>query len=314
MSDRSAPVAPSREIATPYHRRLPIGAEPMDRGRTHFRVWAPRARRVDVADGGGRLTPLEPESGGYFSGAAEARVGDRYRFKLDDDQRLYPDPASRFQPEGPHGPSEIVDPHTFRWTDEAWTGATLAGQVAYEMHVGTFTRTGTFAAAADELRELARIGITLVELMPVAEFEGRFGWGYDGVDLFAPTRLYGAPDDFRRFVDAAHAVGVAVILDVVYIHIGPDGNFLKAFSDDYFTDRYKTDWGEAINYDGNTSGPVREFVTANAAYWIDEFHLDGLRLDATQNIYDASPEHILAVITRKVREAAVRRSTFLVAE
>ena len=314
MSDRSAPVAPSREIASPYHRRLPIGAEPMDRGRTHFRVWAPRARRVDVADGDGRLTPLEPESGGYFSGAAEARIGDRYRFKLDDDQRLHPDPASRFQPEGPHGPSEIVDPHTFRWTDQAWTGATLAGQVAYEMHVGTFTRAGTFAAAADELRELARIGITLIELMPVAEFEGRFGWGYDGVDLFAPTRLYGAPDDFRRFVDAAHACGVAVILDVVYNHLGPVGNYLRAFSTAYFTDRYENEWGDAINFDGPDAGPVREFFLTNAEYWIAEFHLDGLRLDATQQIFDRSASNIMAEIGLRAREAAGDRSIVMIAE
>jgi len=314
MSDRSAPLVPVREIAAPHQRRLPIGAEPIDRGRTHFRVWAPRARRVAVAHADGRFTPLDAEPGGYFSGAAEGRIGDRYRFKLDDDERLYPDPASRFQPEGPHGPSEIVDPHTFRWTDQAWTGATMTGQVAYELHVGTFTREGTFEAAAQELPELARIGITLVEVMPVAEFEGRFGWGYDGVDLFAPMHVYGAPDDFRRFVDAAHACGVGVILDVVYNHLGPVGNYLRAFSPGYFTDRYHNEWGDAIDFDGPDAGPVREFFIANAEYWIDEFHLDGLRLDATQQIFDRSPTYIVAEIGARARAAAGDRSIVIIAE
>jgi len=314
MSDRSAPVVPPREIASPYRRRLPIGAEPADRERTHFRVWAPRARRVAVVHGGRFSTVLEAEPGGYHSGVANARIGDRYQFKLDDDDRLYPDPASRFQPEGPHGPSEIVDPHTFRWTDQAWTGATLPGQIAYEMHVGTFTRAGTFAAAAQELREIARIGVTLVEVMPISEFEGRFGWGYDGVDLFAPTRLYGAPDDFRRFVDTAHGCGVAVILDVVYNHFGPVGNYLRAFSPAYFTDRYENEWGDAINFDGPDGGPVREFFLANAEYWIAEFHLDGLRLDATQQIFDRSPSNIIAEIGARARGAADGRSIVLIAE
>src|SRR5947207_5118010 len=181
------------------------------------------------------------------------------------------------------------------------------------MHVGTFTREGTWAAAMGELDELARLGITMIEMMPVADFNGKFGWGYDGVNLFAPTRLYGAPDDFRRFVDEAHTAGMGVILDVVYNHLGPDGNYLKAFAADYFTDRYKNEWGEALNFDGPNSGPVREFFLANAAYWIDEFHLDGLRLDATQQIFDSSAEHILAAITRRVRAAAPGRSTLIVA-
>jgi len=314
MSDRSAPVVPLRERETSPHRRLPVGAEPVHPDRTHFRVWAPRARRVAVVGAAGRATPLEPEPGGYFGGFTAVRAGDRYRFKLDDDEWLYPDPASRYQPDGPHGPSEIVDAHAFRWTDRAWKGVTMPGQVVYEMHVGTFTREGSFAAAARELRELARIGITLVELMPVAEFEGRFGWGYDGVDLFAPTRLYGAPDDFRRFVDTAHACGVAVILDVVYNHFGPVGNYLRAFSPAYFTDRYENEWGDAINFDGPDAGPVREFFLANAEYWIAEFHLDGLRLDATQQIFDRSPSSIVAEIGVRARQAAGDRAIVVVAE
>src|SRR5262249_34212266 len=189
-----------------------------------------------------------------------------------------------------------------------------AGQFIYEMHVGTFTREGPFCAAARELPELARLGVTVIELMPVAEFPGRFGWGYDGVDLFAPTRLYGEPDDLRGFVDRAHGLGLAVILDAVYNHFGPDANYLREFSEDYFTDRHATEWGAAINFDGPGSGPVRELFLANARYWIEEFHLDGLRLDATQSIFDDSPDHILAAIGRAVREAAAGRETIVVAE
>jgi maltooligosyltrehalose trehalohydrolase len=294
--------------------RLPVGAEITTEG-VHFRVWAPRARLVEVVlDDGGLAVALAPGPGGYHDGVAEAATrGTRYRFRLDGGP-LLPDPASRFQPEGPHGPSAVVDPSTFPWTDHGWRGVGLKGQVLYEMHVGTFTPAGTWEAAARELPELARAGITVIELMPVADFPGRFGWGYDGVDLFAPTRLYGEPDDFRRFVDRAHALGLGVILDVVYNHLGPDGNYLKEFSGDYFTDRYPNDWGEAINFDGEGSGAVREFVLANAAHWIEEYHLDGLRLDATQQIYDASPEHILAALSRRVRAAAGGRATLLIAE
>jgi len=315
MPDQSLTSTVPRAPLSTYRRRLPIGAEPVDREATHVRVWAPRAQRVAVVVGGAAdRTPLDREDGGYFSGVIKATLGDRYQFALDDDARLYPDPASRFQPEGPHGPSEVVDPHTFRWTDQAWTGAVLEGQIVYELHVGTFSREGTFAAAARELRELARAGITLVEVMPIAEFEGRFGWGYDGVDLFAPSHLYGTPDDLRHFVDVAHCCGIAVILDVVYNHFGPVGNYLGEFSAAYFTDRHENEWGEAIDFEGPHSGPVREFFAANAAYWIDEFHLDGLRLDATQQIHDASPEHILAAIGRRAREAAGDRSIVIVAE
>jgi len=295
-------------------RRLPIGAEPIGDGRTHVRVWAPRASSLNVVVGGKWRLPLEREDSGYFSGAIAAGAGDRYQFQLDDDEHLYPDPASRFQPDGPHGASEIIDPATFRWNDDGWRGVDLDAAVFYELHVGTFTRAGTWAAAANELQELARLGITVVEVMPVAEFDGRFGWGYDGVDLFAPAHLYGRPDDFRRFVDAAHSAGVAVVLDVVPNHFGPSGNYLRAFSPSYFSDKYGNEWGEAINFDGPDSGPVREFFIANAGYWIDEFHLDGLRLDATQQVFDTSADHILAAMTRRAREAACRRTILLVAE
>src|SRR3990170_2200462 len=180
----------------------------------------------------------------------------------------------------------------FRWSDSGWSGVRLEQAVIYEMHIGTFTPEGNWAAATAKLPELAELGVTMLEVMPVADFPGEFGWGYDGVDVFAPTRLYGRPDDMRRFVDRAHALGMGVVLDVVYNHLGPDGNYLACFSDDWFSDRYENDWGDPINFDGENSAPVREFFVANAGYWIDEFHLDGLRLDATQQLFDASAEHI----------------------
>jgi maltooligosyltrehalose trehalohydrolase len=297
-------------------RRLPQGAEVLpQRQGVHFRVWAPRRRKVEVVcEGTTVAAPLTAEADGYFAGLVkEAGPGTLYRYRLDGDQ-AFPDPASRYQPQGPHGPSQVIDPGAFPWTDQGWLGCRLKGQVLYEMHFGTFTREGTFAAAVRELPALAETGITVLEIMPVAEFAGRFGWGYDGVDLFAPYHHYGTPDDLRHFVDRAHAHGLAVLLDVVYNHLGPDGNFLRQFAEEYFSKKYKTDWGEALNFDGPGAGPVRDLFAGNAGYWIDEFHLDGLRLDATQNIYDASPEHILAVIARTVRRAARGRDTILVNE
>ncbi len=299
-------------------RRYPIGAEVVEAGGVHFRVWAPSRKRVEVTLEAGPGAPgrveLEREAGGYFGGCGTgARAGTRYRYRLDGDGP-YPDPASRYQPEGPHGPSQVVDARRFPWTDAAWKGAPLRGQVVYEMHIGAFTREGTFDSARCYLPALAGTGVTVLEIMPVAEFPGRFGWGYDGVDLFAPTRLYGEPDDFRRFVDEAHGLGLGVILDVVYNHFGPDGNYMKCFSPDYFTAVYKNEWGEAINFDGPGSGPVREFFLTNAACWVEEFHLDGLRLDATQQMFDASPEHIVAALGKRVREAARGRATLMVAE
>jgi maltooligosyltrehalose trehalohydrolase len=299
-------------------RRLPVGAEVLAEGGVHFRVWAPKRKTVAVvfedATHSRRPEPLRSETGGYFSATiASARAGDLYRFQLDRSER-FPDPASRFQPDGPHGPSQVTDPRSFAWTDDSWNGVAPAGQAIYELHIGTFTQQGTWAAAMERLPDLATLGITVLEVMPVADFPGQFGWGYDGVNLFAPTRLYGPPDDFRRFVDRAHNVGLGVILDVVYNHFGPDGNYLKQFANDYFTDRYPNEWGEAIDFDGENSGPVREYFIANAAYWIDEFHLDGLRLDATQQIFDQSDESILTAVARSVRQTAGRRATLVVAE
>ena len=302
-------------------RRYPIGAELIGANETHFRVWAPKATHVDVVieESAVKNThrtfhPLQREDGGYFSGLTEARAGDCYRFRVDNAEHFHPDPASRFQPDGPHGSSRIVDPTTFRWSDAEWPGKQLKGQIIYEMHVGTFTGEGTWRAAAEQLPELARIGITVIEVMPIADFPGNFGWGYDGVDLFAPTRLYGAPDDLRSFVNHAHSLGIGVILDVVYNHFGPDGNYVRAFSDHYFTAQYENDWGESINFDGLNSDPVREFFITNGRYWIEEFHFDGFRFDATQDVNDKSEEYIIGAVGRAARAAAGKRKLILVAE
>ncbi len=297
-------------------RRFPIGAE-VQSGDAHLRVWAPRCRRVTVViDSSARPEiALSAEGNGYFSGSATGlRSGGRYRFRLDDEAKLCPDPASRFQPEGPSGPSEVIEPRAFEWNDRDWPGVSRRGQVIYELHVGTFTAEGTFAAAAERLESLSQLGVTVIELMPLADAPGRFGWGYDGVNLWAPNRLYGRPDDLRRFVSAAHALGIGVILDVVYNHIGPNENYLGCFSPDYFTDRYQNEWGGAINFDGDNAAPSREFFIENAGYWIDEFHFDGLRLDATQQMFDASEDHILAAIGRRVRAAGKGRGTYIVSE
>jgi maltooligosyltrehalose trehalohydrolase len=302
--------------------RLPVGAEVIPGEGIHFRVWAPRHARVAVeweAPGdvsgkpaSGRLD-LAAESGGYHSGLLPAAsAGTRYRYRVG--EALRADPASRFQPEGPHGPSQVVDPTSFAWTDGAWQGPAPDDRVIYEMHLGTFTPEGTWQAAAEQLAALADLGVNVLEILPVNDFPGRFGWGYDGVNLFAPCRLYGTPDAMRAFVDRAHALGLAVILDVVYNHLGPEGNVLPEFSDDYFSKGEPTEWGACLNFDGEDSGPVREFVLANVGYWIAEFHLDGLRVDATQSLFDRSREHILAAIAARVRAAAGSRRTFVVGE
>ena len=295
---------------------MPFGARLEQRGVT-FRLWAPAARLAEVALHRGsappEIHPAEADAEGWWEcHVAHATAGTMYRWRIDGRQ-LVPDPASRQNPEGPHGPSCVVDPKQFEW-DSGWTGRPWHDTVLYELHVGTFTREGTWSAAERELAQLAADGITVIEMMPVAEFPGQFGWGYDGVDLFAPTHLYGAPDDLRRFVDRAHAHGIGVMLDVVYNHFGPDGNYVGEFSPYYFTDRYNNEWGDAINFDGEKSGPVREFFCANAAYWVEEFHFDGLRLDATQQIFDDSKRNILIDIGAAVRKAAGMRSTLVVAE
>jgi maltooligosyltrehalose trehalohydrolase len=301
----------------PHDRRFAYGAEVHDDG-TDFRVFAPKRARAEVVfEPTGATLPspsleLIQEPCGIFRGFARGiRAGTRYRLRLDG-TCLLPDPASRFQPEGPHGPSEVIDPRAFAWHDAGWKGPSRKGAVVYEMHLGTFTEEGSYRAAIRELSALRALGITLLELMPLADFPGRFGWGYDGVNLYAPTRLYGRPDDLRAFVDAAHALEMGVLLDAVYNHLGPSGNYLREFSDDYFTTRHTTAWGEALDF--AYSPNARAFFADNGAYWIDEFHLDGLRLDATQAIHDDSPVHIVQEIALRARAKAGDRTTLFFAE
>ena len=280
-----------------------------------FAVWAPKVSRVDlIIEGRHDPIPLQAKPDGTHQAAvSDAAVGDRYRFLLDGNGP-FPDPYSRFQPAGVHGPSEIIDPHQFQWTDSDWPGNTMAGMVIYELHVGTFTPEGTFQGVIGQLQELKNLGITTIELMPVASFPGRRNWGYDGVDFFAPTANYGRPDDLRALVDAAHQLGLGVLLDVVYNHFGPDGNYLRAFSEEYFTDHHSTPWGDAINYDGPNARHVRDFVIDNACMWIEEYHFDGLRLDASDTIKDDSRPHILQELTEAARKAAGDRSITIIAE
>src|SRR5271170_1975951 len=296
-------------------RRLAIGAEVSSSG-VHFRVWAPSRKRVEVVLDGpkGQTFALDPDGAGYFAGLAdEGKAGALYKYRLDGEDEC-PDPASRFQPYGPHGWSQVVDPHSFRWSDNHWAGIRIEGQVIYEMHIGTFTREGTWTSAIEHFPQLVELGVTILEVMPIAEFPGRFGWGYDGVQLFAPSQLYGLPEDFRHFVNEAHAFGIGVILDVVYNHLGPDGNYLAKFDPSYFTTQHSTDWGDAINFDGKGCEPVREFFLSNVRYWIEEFHLDGFRLDATQDIHDSSKEHILRAIAGEARLRAAPRDVILIGE
>ncbi len=306
--------------AISHQRKLPVGAELHDGG-AHFRVWAPRCESVNLvllgADGQSedRVVPLEAESEGYFAAyAADVQSGELYGYSLDDHRQLYPDPASRFQPRGVHGPSQLADPAAFEWTATEWPGVKMHGQVAYELHLGTFTPQGTWQAALEKLPHLRDVGVTLIEIMPLADFNGEFGWGYDGVAWFAPSHLYGTPDDAKRFIDEAHRLGIGVILDAVYNHFGACGNYTGAYSDYYVSTRHPTEWGAAINFDGPHSAPVREFVVANAQYWIDEFRFDGLRIDATQAIFDDSPRHLLADLSHAARRAAGERAILLIAE
>src|SRR5262245_32203279 len=277
-----------------------------------FSVWAPAQTCVSLVIEGGRERAMQSVDGGFFTlETAEAKAGQRYWYRLQ--QGLRPDPASRYQPEGPLGPSEIVDPRRFRWTDAEWRGAGPPHrQILYELHVGTFTTEGTWAAASAHLPRLVDMGVTTLEIMPVSEFAGRFGWGYDGVDMFAPSRLYGTPDAARAFVDEAHRHGLAVILDVVYNHFGPVGNYIADYSPTFLGSA--GEWGDLFNFDGPGSAVVRAFIVANATHWIDEYHFDGLRLDATQAINDSSPEHIVSELCRAARAAAGARTLFMVGE
>jgi maltooligosyltrehalose trehalohydrolase len=279
-----------------------------------FSVWAPNATRVAVRIEGGATHRLTSSGGGVFEATVrEARAGTDYRYVLDD--RVVPDAVSRHQPQGVHGPSRVVDPSHYRWRDTSWRGLEMADAVIYELHVGTFSEEGTFRAVIPHLRDLRELGITAIEVMPVAEFPGARNWGYDGVHLYAPQSTYGGPEALRALVDAAHAERLGVILDVVYNHLGPEGNYLEAYGP-YFTRRYTTPWGPALNYDDAESDDVRRFIIDNALYWVTEFHIDGLRLDAIHGIFDFSPRHILRDIADAVhaQAALLGRRALVIAE
>ena len=268
--------------------------------KVEFRIWAPKLQKVSV-EMNGSVLELSRDHAGIFSGQTNGKAGDRYCYLVGD--RRLPDPVSRFLPEGVHGRTEIVDPDAFVWTAESWTGLALNDYVIYELHVGTFSPEGTFDGVIKKLDHLRSLGVTAIEIMPVAAFPGKRNWGYDGVSLYAVQASYGGPEGLKRLVNAAHRAGLAVVLDVVYNHLGAEGNYLREFGP-YFTDRYHTIWGDAINYDGEGSQQVRKYVIENALYWIREYHIDGLRLDAIQAIYDSSSMHIVKEIVRDAQEFA----------
>src|SRR5947209_19866627 len=274
----------------------------LDGSTCSFQVWAPDAKQVTLRLLGHRDLPMQPESGGVFSITVDAAAGDRY-FYLVDDHPPVPDPVSPLLSEGVHGPTEIVDPGSFAWSDQEWRGVDLRDAIIYELHIGTFTPQGTFASATERLDYLRRLGVTMIEIMPVAAFPGERNWGYDGVAPYAVQASYGGPEGLKRLVDAAHACGLAVMLDVVYNHLGNEGNYFRLFGP-YFTPKDKTPWGDAINYDQHGSEGVRRYVIENALYWLREYHLDGLRLDAVQTIADGSPQHIVAQLQAEVQSFA----------
>jgi maltooligosyltrehalose trehalohydrolase len=291
-----------------------LGASLLE-GRVQFRVWAPRCRAVDVAIEGHRMASLQAGPDGLFEATVPGvSEGARYQYRLDG-ERYRPDPASRWQPDGVHGASAVVDPGRFNWTDGHFRGHELADLVVYELHVGTFTAQGTFEAVISYLGELVDLGVTAIELMPVAEFPGSRNWGYDGVHLFAPQSTYGGPRGLRRLVDACHASGMSLLLDIVYNHLGPEGNYLAEFGP-YFTDRYKTPWGSAVNFDGPDAAGVRRHFVENARRWVREFHVDGFRLDAIHSIFDSGPVHILTEVAEAAREEGRRlgRPVHVIAE
>ncbi|HJS98654.1 MAG TPA: malto-oligosyltrehalose trehalohydrolase [Terriglobales bacterium] len=274
-------------------------------GRAEFRVWAPHVRQVTLRLMGGRDLPMQRSADGTFSLQAPAQAGDRYFYILDG-QKPLPDPVSRLLPEGVHGPTAIVDPNTFAWRDYTWRGLDLRDYIIYELHVGTFSPEASFDGVVQRLDYLKSLGISVIELMPVAAFPGTRNWGYDGVSMYAVQASYGGPEGLKRLVDAAHGAGLAVMLDVVYNHLGNEGNYLRLFGP-YFTHHHTTPWGDAMNYDDLGCEGVRRHVVENAVYWIREYHLDGLRLDATQTIYDDSPLHIVAEIQENVQRLAAEQ-------
>lgn len=309
---------PHSDFIMPGHKwRLDLGAASDKYGSTSFRVWAPLAGEVSVLLSGKEDNPhpLTAEGNGYFSGVIKGvKDGDCYFYLLDGVTRRS-DPASRFQPEGVHGPSQVIAADHHVWQDSSWSGIPLKAYIIYELHVGTFSPEGTFDGVISRIDYLCELGITAVELMPVAQFPGGRNWGYDGTYIFAPQNSYGGPDGLKRLVDACHSRGLAVILDVVYNHLGPEGNYLHGFGP-YFTHRYRTPWGDAINFDGPDSDPVRHYFISNALYWITEYHIDALRLDAVHGIYDFGALHILRELAFSVQRqgSALGRKVNVIAE
>jgi maltooligosyltrehalose trehalohydrolase len=291
---------------------MPFGAELSANGAVRFRLWAPAARSVELVlyDGGtARSLPMPAHADGWYClDDTPAHVGSRYRYRIDGELEV-PDPASRFNPDGVHGASEVIDPAAYAWEDDGWRAPPWHTSVIYELHVGTFNAPGTFAAVIGRLAHLARLGVTALELMPVNAFAGTRGWGYDGVLPFAPQASYGRPEDLKDLVAAAHNHGLAVILDVVYNHFGPEGNYLHRYAPQFFNERAHTPWGAAINFDGEGSRPVRDFFVHNALYWLEEYHFDGLRLDAIHAVHDASEPHIVNEIARAARSGPGRNRT-----
>jgi 1,4-alpha-glucan branching enzyme/maltooligosyltrehalose trehalohydrolase len=285
---------------------MPFGAECRDDGGVRFRLWAPAARRVELCLGDATKSthlPLDQREEGWFELVTDAaRPGTLYRFRIDDKQAV-PDPASRFQPHDVHGPSEVIAPDAFDWQDQTWVGRRWEEAVIYELHVGAFTPSGTFSSVRDQMDYLAELGVTALELMPVADFPGKRNWGYDGTFQFAPDSAYGRPEDLKELVQSAHRRGIMVFLDVVYNHFGPEGNYLHSYAPQFFTDRHSTPWGNGINFDGPQSRTVREFFVHNALYWLTEYHFDGLRLDAVHAIADDSMPDILTQLAHAVRSS-----------
>jgi len=280
-----------------------------------FRIWAPAHRKLSVAiQGESQPLAMNPLAGGWFQLTTDrARAGSRYQYVLPDGRRL-PDPASLFQPDDVHGMSEVIDTNTYAWKDTQWAGRPWHEAVVYELHVGTFTPAGTFAGVREKLGHLRDLGVTAIELMPIAQFPGRRNWGYDGVYPYAPAASYGRPEELQALIDAAHGLGMMMLLDVVYNHFGPEGNYVGVYAPDFFTSRHQTPWGAGINFDGAESEPVRRFFTDNALYWLREFHFDGLRLDAVHAIVDDSPRHLLDELAQRVRQSIPNRLVHLILE
>jgi malto-oligosyltrehalose trehalohydrolase len=297
-----------------------FGAQLQADGSVRFRLWAPRHDQIDLelqdvgGDGATLLLPMQHEPDGWHGlTSQQARAGTRYKFRLPDGMTV-PDPASRYQPTDVHGASEVIDSRGYPWRDLGWRGRPWHETVIYELHVGCFTSAGTFLAARERLDHLVRLGVSAIEVMPVADFPGTRNWGYDGVLPYAPDSSYGRPEHFKALVDAAHERGLMVILDVVYNHFGPEGNYLSLYAPQFFNERHQTPWGAAINFDAQGSRTVREFVIQNALYWLEEFHLDGLRLDAVHAIRDDSERHLLTELAQRVRALPLSRPIHLILE